>query len=127
MDKVQKKEPRPRGCLQLTQSFCGQNKIVYKTKTESSASALRRPKTIVVLTCYGQYYDPLFMINNISTFYADYADQVQVPEAQPYTLPNWMARTPRLYPRILYTNFRVRFITLIFCLMENSSNSGSFP
>ena len=34
------------------------------------------------LTCYGQYYDPLAMINNIPTLYADYADQVQVPDSK---------------------------------------------
>jgi len=39
------------------------------------------------LTCYGQYYDPLTMINNIPTFYADYADQVQVPDSEVCTQP----------------------------------------
>ena len=122
MDKVLKKRAETEGKPAANPKFLWPKPQLIKLKLSQSASATETAKNHRVLTCYGQYYDPLAMINNIPTFYADYADQVQVPEAQPYTLPDWMARTPSLYPRILYTNFLVRFITL----MGKSSSSGFF-
>ena len=60
---------------------------LIKLKLSQSASATETAKNHRVLTCYGQYYDPLAMINNIPTFYADYADQVQVPDSEVCTQP----------------------------------------
>ena len=122
MDKVLKKEPILRGCLQLTQKVSVAKTTVDKTKVESKCLGNWDGQNYRALTCYGQYCDPLTMINNKPTFYADYADQVQVPDREvctqpkprykfqyqdwrtrlnkarpfkPYTLPDWMARTSK--------------------------------
>ena len=138
MDKVLKKEPILRGCLQLTQKVSVAKTTVDKTKVESKCLGNCDGQNYRALTCYGQYCDPLTMIDNKPTFYADYADQVQVPDSEgqtprytvldqdmgsptmPLLMPECMARISKFvlkvcnqYSRILYINLLVRLFTLI--------------
>ena len=80
MDKVLKKRAETEGKPAANPKFLWPKPQSIKLKLSQSASATETAKNHRVLTCYGQYYDPLTMINNIPTFYADYADQVQVPD-----------------------------------------------